>query len=82
MGYSKSKENKRRLKKLARETAHHYNAGAWYNEDKDMYERFYTGSRKYRKYLRKRSSKKAGQYKGDMKNSNYKRTFDYWWELD
>lgn len=81
MGYRRSKERKHRLKKLAEETSHHYNAGAWYNENKGVYERFAAGGRKYRKYLRKLSSKRVRRYKGDMQNSDYKRTFDYWWEL-
>ena len=31
--------------------------------------------------FKKISSKKARKYKGDMRHCDYKRTFDYWWEL-
>lgn len=81
MGYRRSQERNRRLKKLYNETKNSYGAGAWYDEEKGRYIKYSCGGRKYKKYLKKISSKKARKYKGDMRHCDYKRTFDYWWEL-
>lgn len=81
MGYLRSKERNRRLEKLYEETKNSYGAGVWYDEKKGRYIRYSCGGRKHKRYLKKLSSKKARRYQGDMQNSDYKRTFDYWWEL-
>lgn len=81
MSYRRSRERNRRLKKLYEETKHSYGAGAWYDEDKNRFIKYSCGGKKYKKYLKKLSSKKARRYKGDMQNCEYKKTFDYWWEL-
>ena len=81
MNYHSNRERNRKLKKLYEETKHSYGSGAWFDEDKGRYIKYTCGGRKYKKYLKKLSSKKARKYKGEMQNCDYKRTFDYWWEL-
>jgi hypothetical protein len=81
LAYKQARERNKRLKKLAKDTDHAYGAGAWYNENKGRYIKYQVGSQKFRKYLRRQSSKKARQYKGDLAHSDYKKTFDYWWTL-
>ncbi len=82
MSYHRSKERNRRLKKLCDETGFVHGAtGAWYDEDKNRYIKYSYGSKKYRKFLKKLSSKKARRYKGDIQNCDYKKTFDYLWKL-
>ena len=81
MSYRRSRERNRRLKKLYNETKYSYGAGAWYDEDKGRYIKYSCGGKNYKKYLKKLCSKKARKYKGDMQNCDYKKTFDYWWEL-
>lgn len=81
MSYRRSKERNIRLKKLYDETKHSYGAGAWYDSDKQRYIKYSCGGIKFKRYLKKLSSKKARRYKGEMQNCDYKRTFDYWWEL-
>ena len=81
MSYRRSRERNRRLKKLYEETKYSYGAGAWYDERKKRYIKYSVGSKEIKKYLKKLSSRKARRYKGEMQNCDYKRTFDYWWEL-
>lgn len=81
MSYRRSRERNRRLKKLYDETKYSCYAGAWYNERKKRYIKYSAGSKEIKKYLKKLSSRKARRYKGEMQNCDYKRTFDYWWEL-
>ena len=81
MGYRRSKERNRRLEKLYNETKNSCCAGAWYDDSRNRFIKFTSGGRKYKKYLKKISSRKARRYKGDLAHCDYKKTFDYWWEL-
>ena len=81
MSYRESTERNRRLKKLYDETKNSYGAGAWYDAKKKRYIRYTCGGKNYRKCLKKLSSKKTRKYTGDMQRSDYKKTFDFWWEL-
>ena len=81
MSYHRSKERNRRLRKLYEETKHSYGAGAWYNERKRRYIKYTCGSQNIKKCLKKLSRKRARDFKGDMQNSDYKKTFDYWWNV-
>lgn len=50
------------------------------NKENCYYQRCYRG--KHSSYLKKRASKAARRYNGDMNSgSMYKKTFDFWWEL-
>lgn len=81
MSYHRSQERNRRLKKLYNETKNSYGSGVWYDDENNRYIKYTCRSRKYKKYLKKISSKKTRRYKGDLAHCDYKKTFDYWWEL-
>ena len=81
MGYRRSQERKRRLKKLYDETKNSYGAGAWFDEKKGRYIKYSCGGRQCKRHLKRLSSKKARKYQGDLKGCDYKKIFDYWCEL-
>ena len=82
MGYRRSQERNRRLKKLYGDTKNSYGAGAYYDTDKgrdiQYSPRRHTG---YAKYLRKISNRKVRRNKDHYNNGLYRRLYDYWWEL-
>lgn len=82
MSYRRSKEDKHRLKKLYDKTKNSYGAGAWYNEKKERYIRFYSSNTPgYTKYLRRIANRKVRRAKIPLKYSQYKKLYDYWWTL-
>ena len=82
MGHKRSVERNKRLKKVYSETKTFCGSGVWFDERKGRYVKI-SASRKSKrpKYLRNRSNRKIRHYKGALNNSDYKRLFDYWWEL-
>lgn len=86
MSYFAKIEEKRRLKKLYDETKTRYGSGAWYNEKKGRYIRYYPysvshniGVKKfYRKLMRGRLND-CGELL--PRRSAYKKYFDLWWTL-
>lgn len=82
MAYARSREDRRRLRKLYNETRSSYAAGVWYNESKHRYERFYAcRAPGYTKWLRRQSNKRLRRSSYIFKGKQYKKLFDYWWEL-
>lgn len=82
MSYRRSKEDKRRLKKLYDKTKNSCCAGVWYDEKKKRYIRFYSSNTPgYAKYLRRIANRKVRRAKISLKHSQYKRLYDYWWIL-
>lgn len=81
MGYHGSRERNRRLKRLYSQSKNTYAAsGAYFDEDKDRIVRYYRG--KHSKVLKQLSSKKCRRIRlMALQHSQYKRIFDYWWEL-
>ena len=82
-GYFRSKERDRRLKKLYDATKSGYGAGAWYNEEKKRYIRCSNSNTTgYTKWLRRLSNRRIRRMKDvTLNNGQYKKVFDYWWEL-
>ena len=83
MSYKRSRENKKRLKSLYNKTKHSYGSGAYYNEDKGFYTKFYIHSAWLKKHSRKmtRIRQKRELDNLNCKGCRYKKFFDYWWEL-
>ena len=81
MNHQGSVERKRRLKKLSDLTRHNYGGGgAWYNEEKKRYIRYYRGSRS--KYLKKLGNRRVRRDRTRvLNNGEYRKVFDFWWEL-
>lgn len=83
MAYARSKEDQRRIRKLYNETRNRWTAGAWYDERKHRYVRFYScRTPGYTKWLRRQSNKRLRRSPNIYKGKQYKKLFDYWWELD
>lgn len=79
-GYFRSKERYKRLKHLYEETKHSYGSGVWYDNEKKRFIRAYRGSRS--KYLKQLGNRRVRRIKDeDLSNGQYKKVFDYWWEL-
>lgn len=81
MGYRRSKERNRRLQKLYDKTKNSYGAGVYFDEHKNRLVKYSIGGSNCKRFLKRRASKKMRKYKNNMQYNNYKKTFDYWWEL-
>ncbi len=83
MGYHRSREQRRRLKKLYSKTGG-FPGGAWYDEERDRYIRSYTSNHNhpgYSKYLRRVSNRRVRRTKHALQNGQYRKVYDYWYEL-
>ena len=81
MSYKRSRERRRRLKKLCEES-YSFVSGAWYDEKKKTYRKMESSKESARKkYLRKVSNRKVRRSKDVPNGNKYRRFFDYWWEL-
>lgn len=85
MSYKRKLEDDRRLRRLYKETKNHYGPGAWYSERKQRIIKVKIGTKNYKRFLKKTSSKKARLFFQNSElyqNKGYfKKTFDYWWNL-
>ena len=82
MSYRRKREDERRLKRLYDKTKHHYGAGVYFDKDKNRYIRYYASKRSGNtKYLKRQSNKRVRRSQSSMRHGQYKRLFDYWWEL-
>lgn len=79
MSHRRKMEEKRKLKRLYKQTQYSSRAGAYYDEDKKRYMRWYAP--RIGKYYRRISNKKVRRKKYLVNGNTYKRYFDYWWEL-
>ena len=68
------------IKKAKQTFARAGHRAIWYNEEKRRWIRFYKSKRA--KYLRNLSNRKVRRTKDIPNGGSYRRTFDYWWELD
>lgn len=83
MSHRRSHENRRRLKKLATATSKCFGGGAWYDEDKGRYIRYYArGGNGYTKWLRTVANRRVRRAKNVPQGGGYRRVYDYWWEVD
>ena len=81
MSHRRSREDDKRLKKLYEETKNSYGAGAYYDEKKGILRQYSVHS----KFIKNQSTRTIRR---KLKNSDiiyskgqYKRLYDYWWEL-
>ena len=83
MSHRRSRETQLRLRKLASETSYWFGSGAYYDEDKGRYKRYYShGGSGYPKWLRTVANRKVRRAKNVPQGGGYRRVYDYWWELD
>lgn len=81
MSYSKSEKNKKKLKKLAEETYNTCPTGAFYDEKKKRYIRYYRGNKWLKVHCRRMTRRKLKNTVVIYDKSQYKKLYDYWWEL-
>ena len=82
MSHRRSRETRRRLKKLSVSSPRYTPSGAWYDEDKGRYIRYYArGSHGCTKWLRTVANRKVRRAKNVLQGGGYRRVYDYWWEL-
>lgn len=78
MSYRRSRESKRRLKKLSEETTDDALGGAWFNPSKKRYIRYYSSNTPgYAKFRRRISNRRVRKYGDLLSNGLYKKTYDY-----
>ncbi len=72
---------RRKLKKLAAKAAG-YPAGAWYDDDKGRYVRYYRGQRS--SWIKKQCNRKFRRSYGmcSAKRGAYRKYTEFWWEYD
>ena len=79
MSHRRKTKEKHKLKHLYDQTQSSYWSGAYYDEDKKRYIRWY--ARRIGKFYRRISNKRVCRTKYLVNGNTYKRYFDYWWEL-
>lgn len=83
MSYKRAQERNRRLKKLYNETKNSYGVGAYYSKCKNRLIPIYFSKPWLKAYCRRQTRRRLKQNIDnlDIKSNNYKKYFDYWWEL-
>lgn len=83
MSYKRAQERNRRLKKLYDKTKNSYGAGAYYSKRKNRLIPIYLSSPWLKAHCRRQTRRHLKQNIDnlDIKGNNYKKYFDYWWEL-
>ena len=80
MSWQRSRETKRRYKKLHDNTIHCYGSGVWYNEKKGRYIRCYQPRRA--KFVKRKCNRAVRRYKGALPTKGfYRKVSEYWWEI-
>ena len=82
MSYRKSSENKRRLKMLGDKMSKGYfPSGVYYDEKKNRYIRYYRGNNWLKVHCRRMIRRKLKATETTYNKGQYKKLYDYWWEL-
>lgn len=81
MGHRRTKQERKKLRRLYDETKHSYGAGVWYDEQKHRFIRYSMGSGGRSTFLKKQSNKRVRRAEDVGNHCGYRRHFDYNWEL-
>ena len=82
MGHRRSVQERLRLKKLYKQTKYSCRGGAWYDDEKERYIRYFASNTPgYTKMLRRISNRKVRKSKEVLNHGLYKKAYDYWWVL-
>ena len=79
MSWKRSRETRRRLKKLSRETSGIIK-GAWYDDRNDRYVRTYYAP-KDKRLLRMTANRRVRRTENVSSVGGYRKIYDYWWRL-
>lgn len=95
MGWKRSSEHKKRMKKLSKVSS--YTSGAYYVDEilvkgvgyvknpKPYYKRYYRANHRGSRYsyYKKHANRQVRRYKDSiLRGGAYKKCFDYWWTVD
>ena len=82
MAYKQSQQRNQRLRKLYNETCHCYGSGAYYDEERKCYFRYYCHNKNYKKQGSRKYKRWRSQSETALSKSNFhKRIYDYWWQI-
>ena len=81
MGYKRSVEEKEKLQKLYEQTKNTYGNGAYYDEQKHRIIKYWAAGPGTGKWLRRLGNKRLRHLGRAYKGGEYRKVFDYWWEL-
>ncbi len=81
MSYRRSLKDKEKLFKLVKGTGCSYLSPVWHNEEKGRYIKLDAPRKERKKFLKKLSNRIVRRSKDNLKNSQYKKIYDLWWEL-
>ena len=81
MGWRRSCERARRLKKLCALTGNGVTGGAYYDTKKRRAVRYYVSGYPCAVYLRRQANRAVRRARNVPDGGGYKRVFDYWWEV-
>jgi hypothetical protein len=80
MSWQRSRETKRRYKKLHDDTIHCYGSGVWYDKEKGRYIRCYQPRRA--KFVKRKCNRAVRRYKGSLSTKgSYRKISEYWWDI-
>ena len=82
MAYKQAEIRRKKLLKTYKATKHSYGSGVFYDEDRNFYHRCPASNTPgYTKFLKRISNKKVRKCDNLGMHNNYRRNFDYKWEL-
>lgn len=81
MSYKRVEQRKKRLEKLYNETKHGYAAGVYYDRRKERYIRYYRGNKWLKVHCSRITRRKLKDTEAIYNRGQYKKLYDYWWEL-
>lgn len=82
MAYKQAQNRKKHLLKTYNETKNWYGAGVYFDETRGCYRRYSITDGGRGKRLRRISNRKVRKAKNIGSFGNYRKVYDYWWELD
>ena len=81
MSYKRTQIEKHKLKKLYDETWHNYGAGAYYDDRKNRFVKYSCHNRWLRAHCRRVTRRRLKNIDYSFSGGNYKKIYDYWWEV-
>ena len=81
MGWRRSQERKRRLKKLCSLTGYGVTGGAYYDAKKRRTVRYYISDYPCAGYLRRQANRAVRRARDVPDGGRYKKVYDYWWNV-
>ena len=81
MSWRRASEDKRRMKKIYRQTRYSIAGGVYFSEKKGRYVRYYKSDYRHADYFRCLTNRTVRRTKDVASGGYYRRLFDYWWNL-